>query len=232
DKMKPSDHLIILSDHGFNQRPYKLINFNELLRQNGLLTIRQGSENTNVKLKQKIRNAAIKTLSKLRILDIVSAMLKNTKYFSKYKKSDFLIDKVTSKCYVDEHFSGKKPYCGFNFGDNIKFGPIEKKIEVLNELNKLLIETHEIPNPKWIKLNYEVYEGNYFYRFPDICMELPKEYGVEYELFGQLITESSTHFKISGGHYDAGTFGYYNSTGRKEKITRLEDFHNLILSLK
>jgi len=232
DNMKPSDHLVILSDHGFNQRPYKLINFNELLRQNGLLKLKEGSEKANVKLKQKIRNTAIKTLSKLRILDIVSAMLRNTKYFSKYKKSDFLIDKVASKCYVDEHFSGKKPYCGFNFGDNAKNGSQEQKIEILNELNNILMANPEIPNPKWIKFNYEVYEGKYSNRFPDICMELPKEYGVEFELFGKLITESATHFKISGGHYDAGTFGYYNTTGRKEKITKLEDFHNLILSLK
>jgi predicted AlkP superfamily phosphohydrolase/phosphomutase len=231
EKMQPADHLIIISDHGFNQRPYKLINFNELLRQKGLLKLKEGSANANVKLKQKLRNKLIKLLSKLRVLDIVAALLRKTKYFSKYKKSDFLIDKVTSKCYVDEHFSGKKPYGGFNLGDNFKNASAEEKMEILNELKKAIEETPELPAPKWIKFNYEVYQGKYCDRFPDICMELPKEYGIEFELFGNLLTESATHFKISGGHYDAGTFGYYNKQGKKEKITSLEDFHNLVVSL-
>ena len=231
DKMTPADNLIIISDHGFGQRPYKLVNFNELLRQNGLLKLKGGNEKVNIKLKQRIRNTTIKILSKLRILDIASVMLRKAKYFDKYKKSDFLIDKIASKCYVDEHFSGKKPYCGFNFGDNVKKGSQEEKIEILNKIKNIIQTTPGLPNPKWIKFNYEVYQGKYSDRFPDICMEIPKEYGVEFELFGQLITKSVTHFKISGGHYDAGTFGYYSTGGKLQKIAHLEEFHNLILSL-
>ena len=232
DKMKTEDHLIIISDHGFCQRPYKLINFNELLRQKGLLKLKEGNESANIKFKQKMRNLVIRTLSKLKILDIVSAKLRKTKYFNKYKKSDFLIDKINSKCYVDEHFSGKKPYCGFNFGDKAKAGSHEQKAEILKELWEVIETTCGLPKPKWIKFNYEVYNGKYSDRFPDICMEIPKEYGVEFELFGNLITESATHFKISGGHYDAGTFGYYTTEGKKQKIGNLEEFHDFILSLE
>lgn len=231
DKMTPEDHLIIISDHGFGPRPYKLINFNELLRQHGLLKLNMGRDSIEVKFKQRIRNITVKALSKLKVLDTVAFILRKTKYFSKYKKSDFLIDKVNSVCYIDEKFCGKKPYCGFNFGEIVKNSSKEEQSAVLEKLREIIHATPDIPDPKWMKFNYEVYKGQYSDRFPDICMEMPKEYGVEFDLFGQLLTESVTHFKISGGHYDAGTFGYYNTEGRKAKISSLEEFHDLIVSL-
>ncbi|NVO20131.1 MAG: alkaline phosphatase family protein [Bacteroidetes bacterium] len=231
DQMGEDDHLVMISDHGFGPRPYKLINFNELLRQKGFLKLKEGASNMDVKFKQKLRNVTIKTLSKLKILDLVSLVLRNFSYFKKYKKSDFIIDKVNSKCYIDENFSGKKPYCGFNFGEQVKNSSAEVKAAVLEEIRELMMNTPEIPTPRWIKFNYEVYEGKYHDRYPDICMELPKEYGVEFDLFNDIITESVTHYKISGGHYDAGTFGYYSRNGNKPDIKSLDNFHNFILSL-
>jgi predicted AlkP superfamily phosphohydrolase/phosphomutase len=231
DKMNADDHLVIISDHGFGPRPYKLINFNELLRQNGLLKIKEGQASVDVQFKQKLRNVTVKILSKLKILDTVAVVLRKTKYFSKYKKSDFLIDKVNSECYIDENFCGKKPYCGFNFGEKIKNGTKEEQKIVLEKLREIILSAPEVPNPKWMKFNYELYQGEYYDRYPDVCMEMPKEYGVEFELFGRIVTESATHFKISGGHYDAGTFGYYSTGGGKKKIGKLEEFHNLIVSL-
>jgi len=230
-KMKSEDHLVIISDHGFGPRPYKLINFNELLRQHGLLKIKEGQSNLDVQFKQKLRNISVKVLSKLKVLDTVALVLRKTKYFSKYKKSDFLIDKINSDCYIDENFCGKKPYCGFNFGEKIKNGTKEEQLIVFEKLKEIISRTVDVPNPKWMKFNYEVYQGPYSDRFPDICMEMPKEYGIEFDLFGKILTESVTHFKISGGHYGAGTFGYYNTEGEKKKIGTLEEFHNLILSL-
>ena len=231
DNMSEEDHLVIISDHGFGPRPYKLINFNELLRQHGLLKIREDQKSVDVKFKLKFRNSAVRLLSKLKILDTVAVVLRKTKYFSKYKKSDFLIDKLNSDCYLDEKFCGKKPYCGFNFGDNIKNGTKADQLRILEKLKEIIKNSPEVPDPKWIKFNYEVYQGKYSGRFPDICMELPKEYGVEFDLYGQILTESVTHFKISGGHYDAGTFGYYTPSGVKRTIKTLEEFSDLILSL-
>jgi predicted AlkP superfamily phosphohydrolase/phosphomutase len=229
-KINKEDKIVIVSDHGFGQRPYHLINFNELFRQHGLLKLKGENKNTGVKYKQKLRNSAIKLLSSLKILDLVSSILKKSKHFSKYKKSDFLIDKVNSLCYVDELFTGKKPYIGFNIGDVEKAKGKENQKNVLNQVMEVINNCEEIQNPKWVKFNFELYEGEYFDRLPDICMELQKDNGVEYELFGNIITKSATHFKLSGGHYDAGTFGYYSPNGGTKNIQSVEEFSNLIVS--
>lgn len=229
--LKADDQLIIISDHGFGQRPYHLINFNELLRQNGLLKLKGEGEKASVKYKQKLRNKVVKLLSRLRVLDLASLVLKKFSLFSKYKKSDYLIDKVNSLCYVDDLFCGKKPYCGFNFGELVKNSSKEVKQEVLEKLMAVIHSHPEIPPPKWAKLNHELYKGPYVERLPDICMELQKDFGVEFELFGKLVTESATHFKISGGHLDAGTYAYFSPGGKLKRVDSAEGFYNFITSL-
>jgi predicted AlkP superfamily phosphohydrolase/phosphomutase len=230
-QMRDDDKLIIISDHGFGQRPFHLVNFNELFRQAGLLKIKDGQKGSGIKQKQKLRNRVVKLLSKLKILDVASSILKTIPYFAKYKKSDHLIDKDNSICFVDDLFCGKKPYCGFNFGNKIKNGSKEVQHEALSRIMDVIQNTSGIPKPNWVKLNRELYEGEYVDRLPDICVELPKDYGIEFELFGKLITNSSTHFKLSGGHYDAGTFAYYSPSGDKAQVDSVEQFHDFIISL-
>lgn len=231
NKVKDGDHIIIISDHGFGQRPYKLININELLRQNGLLKLKDNMSSENVRFRQKIRNFSIKVLSKLKILDVISVFVKKIPYFNKYKKSEFLIDKEKSLCYVAEYFSGKNAYCGFNFGKILKESSKEARKEVIDKLACVLNTNKEIPKYKWMKTANEVYQGEYVSRFPDICMELATGYGVEFDMFDKIITESVTHYKISGGHRNPGTFGYYSPDGKKCQIDSIEEFHNFILSL-
>jgi predicted AlkP superfamily phosphohydrolase/phosphomutase len=229
--MEQEDKLIVISDHGFGQRPYHLVNFNELLRRHGLLKLKEGNKRSDIKYKQKLRNNVVKVLSKLKILDVVSAVLKKVPYFSKYKKSDHLIDKENSLCFVDDLFCGKKPYCGFNFGKVIKESSLEVQKEVMSALLSVINAHLEIPAPVWTKLNHELYKGEFCDRLPDICMELQKDYGVEFELFSDIITDSATHFKLSGGHYDAGAYAYYSKTGEIEKVDSAEEFHDFIISL-
>jgi len=226
-----ADNLLIISDHGFAQRPYNLINLNELLRQNNLLILNEGSTSNKTIFIQKFRTKIIKILSKLNLLDKFASKLKKIPTINKLKKSDYLINKNESICFADEYFCGKKPYCGINFGLEIKNNlTSEQKIEIKNNILQIFHENN-IPKPKWIKLNHELSSGKYFDRYPDICFELPKDYGIEFDLFGKIITKSVTHYKLSGGHLNDGTFGYFSPSGRKIKINHIKDFFKLIIDL-
>jgi hypothetical protein len=228
--MNNNDKLVIVSDHGFGQRPYNLINLNELLRREGLLQLIESENKSKTKYKQRIRNITIKLLSNLKILDVVAGVLKKIPYIRKYKKSGFLIDKVNSLCYVDEFFSGKNAYCGFNFGEKIKESSDKTKQEVFEKLNSILQNDPSVPNPLWINFSHELYKGKYIDRYPDICLELPYGYGVEFEFFGELLTKSVSHYKISGGHRNPGVFGIFSPSGATCHINKLEEFHDLIIS--
>lgn len=226
-ELSDSDSLLIISDHGFGQRPYKLVNLNELLRQKGLLKLNESATNKSVQLKQKFRTLVIKTLSDLKLLDLVASKIKKLPGTGKYKKSDYLIDKVNSVCYVDELFCGKKPYIGLNFGTKIK-GNSALEDSTYKQIMELLENEREFPKYKWAKRNFDLYKGKFSDRFPDICIELPKEYGIEYELFGNILTNSVTHYKISGGHYSSGTFGYYSKLNKRNPVDNVKEFYNFV----
>ena len=228
--MNNDDKLVIVSDHGFGQRPYNLINLNELLRQEGLLQLVAGGKKSNTRLKQKIRNIAIKFFSDLKILDTVAGQLKKLPAISKYKKSGFLIDKANSICYVDEFFNGKNPYCGLNFGEKLKNSSEVDKQEVIEKLKSIFKNNPGLPDLLWIKFSHEIYKGKYVDRYPDICMELAEGNGLEFDLFGKVNTQSVSHYKISGGHRNPGVLGTFSRSGVITDIDSLEKFHDLITS--
>lgn len=229
-RMKPGDNLIVISDHGFRQRPFHLINMNEVFRQSGLLKINKGAKKPTAIIKQRLKTLVVKTLSDLHLLDVIVPRLKKVKAINKYKKSDFLINKDESIVFVDQLFSGKKPYVGLSFGNKIKnLSEIERRKYYKDVVN--CIKNSDIPQPLWIKFGRDLYRGEFEQNVPDICLELPGEYGVEFDMFGKLMTTSATHYKLSGGHYGNSTFGFFNTNGERKEITHIMDMHNLILSL-
>jgi predicted AlkP superfamily phosphohydrolase/phosphomutase len=228
DKMAEDDILLIISDHGFGQRPKKLVNMNEVFRQKGFLKLK--NENTSLeKSKQKLRTSVIRYLSHARKLDLIKNILKIFPAVSKYKKLSYLIDKNESLCYVDEYFNGKKPYCGLNFGIKIKHANPGIQYEAFEKISDLL-NSGIVPKPLWIKRNDEMYKGKFQDRLPDICFEFPSQYGIEYDLFGDIFTDSVTHYKISGGHLGPGTFGFYSPNKTCNPISTILDFHNFTLN--
>ncbi|NLG35863.1 MAG: alkaline phosphatase family protein, partial [Lentisphaerae bacterium] len=229
--MDKNDSLVVISDHGFCQRPFHLVNLNEILRQAGLLTLRREGQGFSVRLKQTMKRHVIRLLSKLHLLDILLPRLKRIRGMDKYKKSDFLIDRETSVCFVDPLFSGKKPYVGLNFGDAIRRLPPEQRKIHSDRVIRTIRNHPDIPPPRWIKPAAEVYSGPWVDRLPDICMEWPPEYGVEFDLFAPPLVQSATHYRLSGGHYGASTYGFYSPENHIRTIASVLDVHDMILSL-
>lgn len=228
-KMEGDDKIIIISDHGFGQRPYHLINLNEILRKEGLLKLKK-SDSIGLKSSQKIKTKTLKVLSDLKIIDPVIKIAKVFPFLKKMKKSNHLIDIENSICYVDDFFNGKKPYCGLNFSTKIRNSSVLEQEKAYNDIVKFL-NSGIIPKPKWICLSSDLYKGKYSSNYPDICFELPKDYGIEYELFGENQNKSVTHYKLSGGHLGSGTYGYISNSGEKpNKLDSIIEFSNHILS--
>ncbi len=230
NKMRDDDILVLVSDHGFRQRPYQLINLNEFLRTKGLLTIKQEFNKPSVRLTQEAKKKVITLLSRLRLLDVIASRLKKVKSVGKLKKSDHLIDKENSVCYTDNLFSGKKPYVGLNFGDKIKSADNQTIAQAFNKI-KEAIDSGEIPRPVWIKKSQDLYSGEFQSKLPDVCIEFPSEYGVEFNYFGEIMESSTTHYRISGGHFGSGTFGYYSSKSILLPPRSIIDFATFIKSL-
>lgn len=225
------DSLVVISDHGFRQRPFDLINFNEILRQAGLLLLNQDAQRPSVRIMQTLKRRTIQLLSALHLLDRLLPKLKHIKGVSKYKKSDYLIDRDNSVCFVDALFSGKKPYVGLNFGAKIKRLPPEERQAHFDQVVNAIRSHPDIPQPLWIRSGAELYAGAFSERLPDICLELPAQYGVEFDLFAPTLTHSATHYRLSGGHYGQSTFGFYSPSGTAGPIDSVLQTRSFILSL-
>ena len=231
-KMNEEDVLVLISDHGFKQRPYKLINLNEYLRKNDLLVFKQEFINQSTIRTQTVKKKLVTILSRFKLLDFFAKYLKKISGISKLKKSDYLIDKENSTCYTDDLFSGKKPYVGLNYGGIIRNSDNKRRDMAFERICSVL-NSGDIPRPVWIKKSNEVYTGPYQSKIPDVCIEFPSENGVEFNYYGDIMENSSTHYRISGGHFGAGTFGYF-SKGKSDvhPPSSIIDFYEFVKSLE
>jgi predicted AlkP superfamily phosphohydrolase/phosphomutase len=229
-KMSNDDCIYIVSDHGFARRPYNLINLNELLRKQGFLKLNSHYTNSKITiLKQKFKNHIVKILSDLKLLDKVVSKLKKNKKINQLKKSDFLIDVKNSVCFADSLFNGKKPYCGICFGELIKLLPDVEYKKYEDQI--ILFIKEQLPvKPLWVKTNAELFSGKFSNLYPDICFELPCDFGIEFNFFTDIVTKSVTHYRISGGHLGDGTFAGYSPNGKFNIIETIEQFSDAIIS--
>ncbi|MBN1181906.1 MAG: alkaline phosphatase family protein [Bacteroidales bacterium] len=231
-KMNEGDSLVLVSDHGFRQRPYELINLNEYLRNKELLIVKKEYDKSSVRQIQRLKKKAILFLSHLRILDMIASRLRKYKSVGQLKKSDHLIDKENSVCYTDDLFSGKKPYVGLNFGEKIKASGSQGRMKAFGEISSVL-NSGAIPRPIWIKRSEDLYSGKFQFRMPDVCLEFPPENGVEFNYFGPILEKSTTHYRISGGHFGSGTFGYFCRSNKEIQPPKtLLDFFRFINDLR
>ncbi len=229
-------NLIVISDHGHQRRCYRIINLNEFLRIKGFLipSIRSNKIINKYYLIEKLKSLVLKSISKFKIEDFASKLIKYIPYKNELKKSTFSIDFDESFAFLDIEFSGKNPSCGIRVNKKL----IEEKgMDYELVRNNIIIDISELTDSetnkkvvKWIKKREEVYSGKYIDRFPDILVELNENYGVDFSLYDKLIVNSVTHRKISGGHRTYGVLFSKNKLEINKTQFNLLDISPVILS--
>ncbi len=221
--------LILMSDHGHQQRVTKTFNINEWLRRKKYITAQR---NINA-LIEVTKNLALDLFFKLDITEYVLKYAKKIPGAKKLKDSSHIIK---SDGIFVPRFAGMNPYGGIVIHkDRLS------ATEYRSLVDGLILELSRVKDPKtnqiimeWVGEREEIYKGRNIERFPNIIFKLNDEYGVNRSLFTRNITGINPfHSNLSGGHRRYGTFIFSekNPAIGDSKVIHIEEIHDLILKI-
>lgn len=195
---------IVFSDHGFAQRPSRLLNVNELLRREGLLVPRAGSNMRGVFNPVEIaKKMAVSFVNRYGAGAWTMWLVHHLPGLRRQFTVPQTIDWDRTCAYVSD-LSGIKAY---SYGgiiiaaDKLKGRSYEdtrtRLIEMLSafkepESGQQLVE--------WARRREDLYAGPYLKKYPDIVLQLRRDYGVGWSVGGELVTSSPTHNIQPGTH--------------------------------
>jgi predicted AlkP superfamily phosphohydrolase/phosphomutase len=219
--------LYILSDHGMQRRPTKIININELLRRNGFLFTQKNIKTT---LKSKNRKLILQIITKLELGDLAAKLLNLFPSLKKgYVKPDIIDYSKTLAAVSDNSGIKSYPYGGITLNKKlIKSEEIDRNELIINIID-LLKEFSERNNNIIldIKKREELGKGTYINSLPDIIFILRKEYGAGWETHTNLITKKDEKNLVPGTHdYTSACFiGLEN--GIKLEDINIKNFYDI-----
>jgi predicted AlkP superfamily phosphohydrolase/phosphomutase len=195
--------VIVVSDHGIGSRPVRLININELLRENGLLSLKRKSKDTNKSqcYTAGLKKCLLKFIDQNNLGNIAAFGLRIFPRGKEWYISSGHIDWGKSSAYLTDQ-SGIKNY---PYGGII----VEQKNMKDYEKNRDLIikELSSIRDPitnelimNWICKREQLYSGEYQGRYPDILFELRENYGAGITTPAELFDRSVSHNIAPGCH--------------------------------
>jgi|FLOH01.1.fsa_nt_gi predicted AlkP superfamily phosphohydrolase/phosphomutase len=193
--------VILLADHGHGPRPWRLFQVNELLRQNGLLTVKKGAR------KPAIGAATLKKMifTTVRRFGTTPALMKLSKRFPVWKKllaPSSSIDWDQTIAYVSDLSTVKS----YSYGGVRMHRPgkseeqIEANIaEVIKVLKGALGEDGQ-PLFRSVLRREDYYAGPQLDKFPEILVQLPDWCGLGWETGKGLWGEGAIHLVQPGSH--------------------------------
>lgn len=217
--------VIVLSDHGHQGRPLKLVNINEILRQIGYL------KSKNKKMVNsgigKFKSKSIEMVSNYNLGWIASKVLKIFPQFMNFYLSNPSLDLISSSAYVTD-LSGIKAYTygGIKVKDNKNYDEIRNNI--INKLKKEIGDKIE-----FILKKEELYDGKYLSKYPDILIQLKDGYGLGNNINVPIISDAHTSNIVPGSHRGDTPIvliSNFKGTEVPDKLD-LEDISPLILNL-
>jgi predicted AlkP superfamily phosphohydrolase/phosphomutase len=213
--------VMIFSDHGQTRRPSKLLNINEMLRAEGLLTsrIKTNAIRDPLYLSEVLKKTATRVVNKYGAgaltLRIVHRLPKVRRMFT----SPLSIDWDKTLAYVSD-LSGIKayPYGGIMIArDRLKGWDYQ---ELCTSLIRKLGEVKEPGTGEslieWICHRDDLYPGEHISKYPDIVFQLQENYGVGWAIYDSLIGECQTH-NIQPGSHKADTPVFLLSDPQRRK---------------
>lgn len=230
--------VMVISDHGHQKRCYRIINMNEFLRRKQYLkaNIPQRKYFSIKYWIEKSKSKALHFISDHNLEDYAKKIIKYIPRKSDLKKSSYITSFENSYAFTDIKFSGKNP----NAGIRLNRTKIERDHLVYEEVReRVMRDIEELRDPagnhsvvSWVKKREDLFGGKYIERYPDILIQLEGNYGVDFELFGDLFSNSVTHKKISGGHTKYGVlFLSGPPSAHLQRVKNLRDVHSLVVTL-
>lgn len=231
--------LIVLSDHGHAMRPAKIVNINELFRRNGFL---QSKIDNNKKLinidylLESFRKIALTAINEYRLVGkIASKVLKIFPRSLRSYNNITPIDIENTMAYLSDPSGGLKAYsyAGIKVRENKNY---EKTCtDIINILSEITDPVTLDPILEWACMREEVYKGENLSKYPDILFKLRDDWGVGWELNGNIIGNSLSHKLHSGNHRQkTAVFIIYGNNYSNDKIDQnmeLMDVAPLIFEL-
>jgi predicted AlkP superfamily phosphohydrolase/phosphomutase len=221
--------VMVLSDHGHGQRPTKLFNLNEYLRQAGLL---KTPERKNQRLSLKKSIEFVKNMSVRLVVKVLgeSWLYRIGRLLPKHmrkalKKSSYLIDKENSLAWASE-LGGGASVGGVIINPRIASGS-EQYRDIADKISELLEQINDSSYGRvvqWAKVQHEVNH------YPDVIFELDPRFSVGRSFFCPIVEKNPRHKITSGGHKKEGILFTHNCQELHTKVSTMEDISNGIIS--
>jgi predicted AlkP superfamily phosphohydrolase/phosphomutase len=206
---KPGTNVLIISDHGHQRRCTKVFNINEFLRRNKWLSMTTSKGGWWKIIIEKLKVVVLITMDKYNCQDIVFKLVRLIPNREALKKSSYIIDKENSLCFASE-FCSTNPAGGIELNEKLlktrDISRHELVNEVIKELNQIVDSTTGEKVVEWVRTRESLFKGKNNHKYPPILFNLKEDYGVNWNLFTDLISVNVTHKKISGGHRKKGVF--------------------------
>lgn len=196
--------ILVFSDHGQMRRPSRLVNINELLRQEGLLSSRKGAGSiaTPVGLLEVAKRNSIRVVNRFGAGKLAMGIVHRVPAVRNMFTKPLSIDWENTMAYVSD-LSGVKayPYGGVRITRERLDGTDYElaRSRILAMLSGIKDEAGR-PVMTWACRREDLYRGEYVTKFPDVLFGLQEEYGVGWTVNGPVVSPCETHNIQPGSH--------------------------------
>ena len=205
DWVGPETSVVLASDHGHGRRPFRLMQLNELLRQQGLLVAksRSGAQGNTMVLTENLKRKMISFVSDHGLGNPAAALLRRFPSARRIYTNPPSIDwQKTVACTSD--LSGIKSYY---YGgvrvlqDNLQGRSYEEvRQKVISALQECQDPDNGAKLAKWVCRREDLYQGQRIDKFPDVVFELDEKWGVGWTVNTGLFGSSISHNLVPGSH--------------------------------
>lgn len=201
----PDTSVIIFSDHGFAQRPSRLLNLNEVLREEGLLVprLKRGDRKSPIYIFDLIKRTGTKILNRRGAGPRTMWLLHHLPSLRRRFTVPQFINWDETAAYLSD-LSGVKAYSygGIIISRDKLAGRSYEEVR-----QRLIARLEAIADPeggsrlvKWARPREELYSGPHISKYPDIVFQLREDYGAGWSIYQPLTATSPTHNIQPGTH--------------------------------
>ncbi|MCK4546245.1 MAG: alkaline phosphatase family protein [Candidatus Eisenbacteria sp.] len=201
--------ILIVSDHGHGRRCTRVVNFNELMRRRGWLVSKARSRFDHRYLLERAKNATLQFVYDHNLEDWMFRVARFIPNRKALKKSAHIVSWGENLAQAS-YFAGTNPFGGIEVNrERLK----SEGVDYEDFRDTLIREILALEDPdtgkritRWARRREDVHKGKRLDVYPDVLFEMEEDYGVNWALHTDLVTNNPTHRKISGGHAMEGVF--------------------------